>query len=223
MEPIVIETNHYCLPFMELDEATREQVMMKYGDWNVDHEWWDCIYDWFAETMHDHGVEVDLKKTNFSGFCHQGAGAAWTGYVTDLHRFIEKHCDEKFKRVLLFMSDNGFLATKAEPSGFSGMNQRASIAAENPHEQFVTERYMRAPTYKYEAVSGQVVAYNHADAAIDHFEYVWEQFCIDQADELYVMLEREYDWLTGIEALTESFDSNDVVFEINTGEMFHLK
>ncbi len=67
--------------FSELKEDAKDTALDKMTDINTDHGWWDFVYDDFKTIAEYVGVTVDLKKTYFSGFYHQGQGSAYTASV----------------------------------------------------------------------------------------------------------------------------------------------
>lgn len=67
--------------FSELEEDARKTALDKMRDINLDHQWWDFVYDDFKTIAEFVGITVDLKKTYFSGFYHQGQGSAYTASV----------------------------------------------------------------------------------------------------------------------------------------------
>jgi len=46
---------------------------------NVDHDWWDGVYEDFHHICKIMGIELDHREPCFSGFWSQGDGASWTG------------------------------------------------------------------------------------------------------------------------------------------------
>lgn len=216
---------HRYLPFDELPETTKERVLERYGDWNVDHEWWDYVYDWFAETMKAEGVEVDTDKTWFRGFWSQGDGAAWSGYLEDGAKWTRENMDEEYHRVLTYMADNGYLEASTAADGNFSYYQSCSVDADNPHEEHCY--YRREQTgpglydYRYAPVGKQAKAYEAVEEAVEAFEEAWEEYCRDKAEVLYRMLEQEYEHLTSYEMLADTFNANDALFDTETGELFY--
>ncbi|RTL04165.1 hypothetical protein EKK58_11155 [Candidatus Dependentiae bacterium] len=62
--------------FKELDKKTQDRVIGKMSDINVDHEWYDFIFEEWTQKLNDHGF-TDVK-IEFSGFYSQGDGACFT-------------------------------------------------------------------------------------------------------------------------------------------------
>lgn len=214
---IIITEAHECLPFHELEEGVQQRVIEKYNDWFTAHDWWDCTYEWFIETCREtYGVEVHSRGITFRGFWSQGDGAAFTGKVTDIDKFLSRApCSARackdtsiYHRVIRHMFNECGLSLSTTPTGFYQTSQASAV-----------ERYNVNP-HEYQGTR-QMKHYEHAENALDWLEHAWEDICIDLASTLYQHLEQEYEDLTSVEALAENFNTNECVFEIKTGKMYH--
>lgn len=214
MEPITITTNaghHECLPFSQLPEATQEIVIAEHGDWDMDQDWWEYVYDRFAKDYaNSYGIDVDVEKTCFSGFYSQGDGAAFTGELTDIDKFLAMFVDvsNSHKRVLRHMFNECDLRPTASPS----------TCSHYPNQTADFDRYHVNP---HEDNPSQQDHYKRVEEALDWLEEQWEETCKDLASQLYSALEREYVYLTSLECLSDTFDVNDCLFDIETGELFY--
>lgn len=74
--------------FDELAAKTQEKVLEKFRYINVEHDWYEPVYEGFEEIANEYGIEVD--DMNFSGFYSQGDGASFTGEISDFKKFAEK-------------------------------------------------------------------------------------------------------------------------------------
>lgn len=217
MEAITIIQRHECLPFSELSEDVQEKVMEQHRDWNADYGWWDSVYDWFEEHCRSCGIEVDTM--HFSGFWSQGDGAAFNGKVTDIDKFLDTfgvnlhirglpfHFTAQAKRLIRYMVNDCGLRLEACTSGRSDVIQSTNFDRYNinPHEDHARQEHL----------------YNAAELVLDTLKACWSNICTDLASELYQSLEQEYDYLTGIEALSATFDANECLFDSETGELFY--
>ena len=89
MSAITITHTHTCLPFPELDEKTKDKVLEKYRDYNVDgFDWWKWVYEGFAERMLEKGIDIDIDHTYFSLGYSQSDYAAITAQVVDIDKFL---------------------------------------------------------------------------------------------------------------------------------------
>ena len=206
MSAIIITKTHTCLPFSELDEKTKAKVMEKYYDFNTSFDWWDSVYEYFSEKMEEKGVEVDLEHTYFSLGYSQSDYAAITAKVTDIDKFITAlgGFDKKETRLIKFAVHEGYISCL----GCSAQRDytRVSVEWNNPHE------------YNHGNISD---AYRFAEKTLESFSESVDCFFREATRELYRDLQKEYEDLTSEDCLSESFDANDCVFEIETGKMFH--
>ena len=68
--------------FDELDDPAKEKAREWYRDGALDYDWWEFIYSGLENVLTALGGDIDLKKTYFSGFYHQGSGSSFTGNIT---------------------------------------------------------------------------------------------------------------------------------------------
>ena len=194
------------MPFSELDEKTKVKVLDRYSDFNTSFDWWDFVYDNFAEKMKDNGVEVDLEHTYFSLGYSQSDYAAITAEVTDIDKFMSAlgGFDKKETRLIKFAVHEGYINSL----GCNAQRSSTSVSVEwdNPHE------------YNQGNISD---AYRFAEKTLESFSESVDCFFREATRELYRNLRNEYEYLTSEDCLSESFDANDCVFEIETGKMFH--
>jgi hypothetical protein len=206
MSAVTITKTHTCLPFSDLDEKTKTKVMEKYYNYNVLHEWWYVIYEYFAEKMYEKGIEVDLNHTYFSLGYSQSDYAAITAKVADIDKFINTlgGFDEKETRLIKFAVNDGYISC----IGCTAQHSSTSVNVEwdNPHE------------YNQSSSSD---AYRFAEETLENFAESVDCFFKDATREFYRDLRTDYEYLTSEEGLSESFDANECVFEIGTGKMFH--
>lgn len=202
MNTVIITKTHTCLPFSDLDEKTKAKVMEKYHDYNTSFDWWEVTYEYFAEKMRTKGIEVDLKHTYFS----QSDYATITAEVTDIDKFLNElgGFSKKETQLIKFAVHNGYI------SNLGCSAQRSSTSANvewnNPHE------------YNQGSSSD---AYRFAEKTLESFSESVDCFFKDATREFYRDLQTDYEYLTSEEGLSESFDANECVFEIGTGEMFY--
>src|SRR5689334_19678539 len=74
--------------FSELTEDAKKKAIENLSDINADYSWWDFVYEDFDQFCSLIGIEVDLKKTNFTLSCSQGDGCAFTASI-DLPKLIQ--------------------------------------------------------------------------------------------------------------------------------------
>lgn len=82
--------------FQELEEKAKKKALESLSDINVDYDWWDFVYDDFAAFCDIIGIDVDLKKTNFTLSYSQGDGCAFTASI-DLPKLLQAIKSEAWK------------------------------------------------------------------------------------------------------------------------------
>lgn len=206
MSAVIITKTYTCLPFSDLDEKTKAKVIKKYYDYNTNFEWWEATYEYFAEKMLTKGIKVDLKHTYFNLGYSQSDYTAITAKVIDIDKFLNAlgEFDEKETRLIKFAVNNGYISC----IGCTAQHSSTSVNVEwdNPHE------------YNQGSLSD---AYYFAEKTLESFSESVDYFFKDATRELYRDLRTDYEYLTSEEGLSESFDANECVFEIGTGEMFY--
>lgn len=84
-----METREYKVySFNELTEEQKDKVLERYRDWNVKGDyWWDYMPEHITEDIKPHGLRY--ISFSFSGFCHQGQGASVEYSVDDTFVFAK--------------------------------------------------------------------------------------------------------------------------------------
>lgn len=171
---------------------------------NVDYDWWDCTYDDFRNDMEAVGIEV--KDMNFTGFCSQGDGASFTGYISDNKLFFEKHnLTEGYPWMTKLMSHGG---------GFALSIERTSHR--HVHEYTVGVDLSYTDNFR------NVLPDDGVRAAVieqwdEHLEAEYNTICDavteiirDHCRDLYRSLEETYDYLTSVEAVWDAIVVNEL-------------
>ena len=199
--------------FDALPQATKDLILDKYRDWNVEHDdWWDCVYDCFKTEMEELGIEVD--RMYFSGFYSQGDGACFEGSVSDWTKFLTslgKTCP-----ALITNAEHNswkFYATHSGRYYHENCTDFSSAAQyfNHPDNSDATDDddwlHWCSP-YKTDIQNAAFLAMlRQHDIDGLHAEFV-EAFK-DHMRELYKRLEQEYDYLTSDEAVLDSLEAND--------------
>ena len=86
---------------------TKAELIDKYRDINIDHDWWTWIEADLRSDLDDLGFH--LEHMWFSGFYSQGDGACFTGWVTCWKKFCEKEPQfvDTFPNTAIFLQDEG--------------------------------------------------------------------------------------------------------------------
>jgi hypothetical protein len=182
-----------------------EEVIEKYRDINVEHEWWEFVYEDFTERMNQVGIHV--SNMMFSGFWSQGDGACFEGWVDDPDLFMLKHdLDGHYPYTYKSIEHNGCLTVSS------------SHAHRHCHENSVT---ISVETDTFDCLLGYDTDTEIQQAVIDVLDQKlsdefpdFEQSCTeifrDYMCELYASLHKEYDYLTSDEAVIEAIEANEL-------------
>ena len=206
--------------FEELSEKAKDKVRSSHAE-NLIHEWWGDTYEYFKERGHERGFELD--SMHFRGFWSQGDGAMWTGEVR-LKEFITYHLrdtdpDHHRYTVLLMLLEEDYI------DGRINVEQRGFYYSHSGCMQFETSQqgmvYDLASsdedTLHHDCVLKGANVYQLAEG-IQYEELLakldeWiEKEARGYADELYDALEKEHEFLTSDEAITDSCDINGYRF-----------
>ena len=182
------------------------KLIEKYRDCNVDYfDWWEGIYETFIYDMLGKGIYV--SDIRFSGFWSQGDGASFTGRIEDTKLFLEEHkLGQNYPWVAKLVSLGG---------GFDLYITRT--ASHYVHENTVsasledTDMFNNVLSVGDDGLREHIVA--HWDYQLDQ-EYtsietdvtaIIRGYCQD----LYRMLEEEYDHLRSDESVWEAIVANE--------------
>lgn len=193
-------------PSIETPEVTiPKEVLEEYRDINVDYDWWDCTYECFTEMMRD-TYSVEVEDIRFSGFWSQGDGASFTGYVSDLQKFLSFFPSD-YPMIHMLWEDGGevHLRLTRESSRYCHEN--------TVYLDISTDMFMEV----LEAEDADPLRYAVAlkwdkqlDDEVAHLTRVGQDFLRNRMGELYRDLEKEYEYLTSDEAVRETIIANDL-------------
>ena len=177
-------------------------------------EWWDGVYDCFAEDMKVHGIDVD--KIYFSGFWSQGDGACFTGHVNlTTEQLLSALPDQLRKDLVTFNA-------KCKLLGYSTLDMSYRARIEHSGHYYHSGCMRIGSGYNVDveesdvdddALFEEMVRLRDAiDGRIEYDELALE-IARDHADDLYRMLEKEYYYLTSDEVIAEHLSINDYEFD----------
>ena len=180
--------------FDELSKEGQQSALENYRDINVDHEWWDYVYEWFHE---EYGNTFDIERIYFSGFSSQGDGACfiYSGISKDLlNEAIDSlNIRPLFKKVLKANID---------------------ISAECNH----SSRYYHEKSVRH-SFESCLLDRTNLDELIDENLSLIEEYIEDRyesaCNDLYCRLQNEYEYLTSDEEVVETIKLNDYYFNEN--------
>lgn len=184
---------------------TKEQLIEKYRDINVDGDWWhEDVYSWFEERCDEQGVSIArLNKNNardisWSGFWSQGDGASFGGKIEDYAKALGGRLND-------YPILNKYIT---ELNGYISCNWNTN--------------------YRYNGIANFSINVEDIDAYLDSdhpFGELWREQMNTELDAvechlldlvedlcslLYKSLEDEYEALTSDEAVWETIVANDL-------------
>ena len=179
---------------IELNDKAIQTAIENHRDINVDHDWWQNVYEDFKSICEILGVETD--DIEFAMFC-QGSGASFTGtyqYKSDALDKIKEYApnDEKLHAIADALHACGECSAT--------INRQAHHSS---HENSVT-------IYVYDK-DGDYAENETQDAVIDALRNLMRW--------LFKSLEEDYEYLTSDEAVVDTIDANAYTFTEN-GERF---
>jgi hypothetical protein len=89
-----IQLNLY--EFAELEEMAKQKAIEADRYINVEHQWWNVIYDDFISICETIGIIVDREKIFFRGFYSQGDGSGFVAEI-DLPALLDGILNRKWK------------------------------------------------------------------------------------------------------------------------------
>lgn len=195
--------------FNELSEDAKKKAIEKLRDINVDHQWWNFIYDDVQKILGFLGFQ-DIT-IEFSGFYSQGDGASFTGrysFNKEWRKALEEydpldHNDSGWKK----FGEALEAASKIVEASTGEGHIEAEITRSDHH-------YSHENTVSFNVYSSE-------DMYADIPEEAGEAFvdtCQNIMRHIYGKLEGSYDNLTGDEAVAECIIANEYEFT-EKGEM----
>jgi hypothetical protein len=179
--------------FEELTDSQKEKALDHHRDWNVDggYDWWDGVYEDAKTIANILGIDVD--RIYFSGFWSQGDGACFEGsfsYKKGMVKAVKAYAplDKELHNIALSIQE---LHRKA----FYGAYGKVRQSGHYYHERSMS------------------VGVDSEKGMVDEDE--WRDVFADFALWIYRNLEKEWEYLTSDEVISESLIANEMEFEID--------
>lgn len=184
----------------DTESEVKDELIEKYCDINVDHEWWDCTYEEFKIEMETKGITVN--DMNFTGFYSQGDGASFTGRI-DMIQFLKVHELEQEYMAATFFAGQGELWVDITRG-----------SSHYYHEHSVNFN-LETDTYNnYEDDSVRYEVYETMNEVLDtevrDLETEVTDICRGYMQDLYSKLRDEYEALTSREAIWDTIIANEL-------------
>jgi len=195
--PEVIEVTIF--KFDELSEKAQERAIEDHRDWELDFEWWDCVY---ADAMRMGtlmGIVIDT--INFTGFWSQGDGACFSGrYMCepDAVEGIRRETSGKDAELLRIASRLTELQVTLKVEHGCTFECRVNT----------TTRYCHSGTMHVDEWNVEDFD-TEADVPVKDFLDLLRHF----ADWIYDRLEAEHEYLTSDEHIREILTDSDLRFD----------
>lgn len=176
---------------------TKDELIEKYAEINVDYEWWHWTYENFIEDMEKIGVCIDKDDMSFEGFYHQGSHAR-IDCTSGKHVFLfmEHHkLDKPYNAIYKLAIEGGVR--------FSKRDKTVNLDIESWEYYDVCGDEDMNSYYKLEYQ--EEVEKTYAD-----FEKELIEILEGYEDDLYRKLRDEYEYLTSYEAVWDSIVANDL-------------
>ena len=191
--------------------AYSQAFIDKHRNFNVDHNWWDCVYDDFKCICEILGIDIDKDEPSFSGFWSQGDGASWTGTYRPVKGFFDRKYGEPTYdiapvKIREHAPEYEVLHTIAdELCLLARIYQPVSAKIGRHSSHYVHSMTMCVSEWGYHD--------EDADSVDDAIAELIEETSLTQfralADWLYGRLEKEHEYLTSDEAVIESLEANE--------------
>ncbi len=189
------------MEWAQLNDEQRDKLLEKYRDVNVDHEWWGGMYDDLKETMLKRGFAV--SDIQFSGFWCQGDGASFCGYVCDWKQFAEHYYKDQYPMLHKLLGDGYDYGHTIKLVRDRGLYC---------HEYMVSAELDLGSFEDYdgdEFIDSVYQVWNVAlSMEVQEFEKDFQRTMRDEMRVLYCDLEKEYEYLTSDECVSEWVENN---------------
>jgi uncharacterized protein YfbU (UPF0304 family) len=183
-------------------ESISSDLLEKHRTINVDHnDWYEFVYESFKERMEKQGITAD--EMSFSGFWSQGDGASFTGCINPL-RFLRKHFPKDYPmlRKVVGLGGRVHLAWKHSGRYYHEYSNTFDLDVDR------VGNCIETPTDFHEQV---VASYdNMLQEELSTFEDDAIPIIRGYMRELYRELEKEYDYLTSDEVVSETIIANEL-------------
>lgn len=197
--------------FSELEGRAKERAADTLRDWATSHEWYDCTKEDFESFAQSMGFK-DVQSW-FSGFWSQGDGVCFDYRGLDAEKLFNADCTgfEPYSAVVAeWRKGNAALIRKAR-------RVQDSIWAESVKNGYGTH-YSHSRTrytslqldYPTECAAGEC---KRVYVMIEELEKAVTELQRELSDKYYETLEKEYEYITSDESISENADANGYEFD----------
>ena len=191
------------------DPIPNQKLIEHYRDINTDYDWWDSTYDDFQTSMKQIGIEVD--EMYFRGFWSQGDGACFDGYVMEWHKFLPS-VDPDYNNSVLIEHARRHFSFSCKHQGHYCHERSVAYDADLPLPESsidmdFAEQYSPYPLDDLRTAAWLAVLNRFTGTDL---ERDFREAFTGHMQNLYDLLESEYDYLTSDEAVWDTIVANDM-------------
>ena len=202
--------------FDQLSDEAKKRALEKNYDWNIDHDWWDSVYEDAIMMGEIIGISIDTRRGSkepaiyFSGFSSQGDGASC-------------ECSYSYKVGSLKELKSSAPARYKDHETKKCVEQEGNVELHRICKALTAVQ--RKHFYQLEAKVSTYGHYSHScctrvtvEHAEDRYRDIGDaeeeitQLLRDFMDWIYSRLEAEHDYLTSDEQIRDSLIANEVEF-----------
>jgi hypothetical protein len=195
-------------------DLSKTEIIDKYRHFNVDHDWWEYVYEDFIRTLEEKGISVTSNEIQFTGFYSQGDGASFTGTIhkSDIKRFMDAHdLAEGYEGSYFFAKLEEFcVLVERTSSHYCHSNTMQIYIDDSQILAFDADGDVREEIYN--------VMYDEFNTEQAGFENKVTEICRGYADKLYRDLYEEYEYLTSDALVVEALEANGIFDKQDEGE-----
>jgi hypothetical protein len=205
--PEIICTTVYQFP--ELSDAAQDRARSWYRELGVHDDWWDAVYDDFERVCEILGIRLKTRAVRlmgggtrqkpcvwFSGFCSQGDGSSYEGYLC--------HAKGSAKRIRDYAPQDVTLHGIADQLQAVQRRNFFQLTAEATHRGRYYHEYCMTVEVTRDSPTGQEPTSDSEDIVTEALR--------DLARWLYRQLEAEHDHLTSDDVIEDGIIANAYTF-----------
>lgn len=206
--------------FDQLSEESQRRALDKNYDYNIDHEWWDSVYEDAVTMAEIIGIEIGTRRSSvaqpaiyFSGFSSQGDGACFEGsysYKKGALKALKSAAPARYK--------DQQTGEWVELEGNAELHRicKELTAVQRRHFYRLEAKVVQSGHYQHSGCTAiEVQDGEHIYRAIGDAEDDIKQLLRDFMDWIYDQLEKQHDYLTSDEAIKEALQDSEFDAEGN--------
>jgi hypothetical protein len=187
----------------------KQKVLERYWDINIDHQWWECTYDYIHEFLKEAlGIEVVVTGFDLGRAMSVSYDIMNTGSAVEILKAATK-----YRKLEYYNPDTLDLDTIVKYYKTCRPMIRALLDAEEVSIYFTTHKSWRDITYLEMDVYAKHE--NIEEYLLDHFDSMAGDLKVELDAFILGTLRDEYEGLTSEEFILESLEANEYEFYEN--------